>query len=222
LAFIAYISPEYDPAYTTPLATLTAPVSIAPLLGSPVCQTIFPCGVPSRLQFSDQRCEVHRLEFRTASYRRAGPQPRKQPAHQPEAVLNLEHYLDVLERKPGAMAGSTPLEQSRAAGRWPECLDAIWRKLETRHGRSGGTREMISLVRAGLSDGWQRLIGAVEEALRLGITDAAAVVHILRMPDGEERRRHALKLAEELKAFERPMPVMDEYDQLLSDGGAIK
>jgi len=120
------------------------------------------------------------------------------------------------------MAGSTPLEQSRAAGRWPECLDAIWRKLETRHGRSGGTREMISLVRAGLSDGWQRLIGAVEEALRLGITDAAAVVHILRMPDGEERRRHALKLAEELKAFERPMPVMDEYDQLLSDGGAIK
>jgi hypothetical protein len=31
----------------------------------------------------------------------------------------------------GAVAGS---------GRWPECLDAIWRKLETRHGRSGGTR----------------------------------------------------------------------------------
>jgi transposase len=137
-------------------------------------------------------------------------------------LLNLEHYLDVLERKPGAMAGSTPLEQWRAAGRWPECLDAIWRKLETRHGRSGGTREMISLVRAGLSDGWPRLIGAVEEALRLGITDAAAVVHILRMPDAEERRRHAVHLAEELREFERPMPVMDEYDQLLSDGGAIQ
>ena len=137
-------------------------------------------------------------------------------------LLKLEHYLDVLERKPGAMAGSTPLEQWRAAGRWPECLDAIWRKLETRHGRSGGTREMISLVRTGLSDGWQRLIGAVEEALRLGVTDAAAVVHILRMPDAEDRRRHALHLAEELAQFERPMPAMDEYDQLLSDTGVIQ
>ena len=137
-------------------------------------------------------------------------------------MLNLEYYLDVLERKPGAMAGSTPLAQWRAAGRWPECLDAIWRKLETRHGRSGGTREMIALVRAGLSDGWQRLIGAVEEALRLGVTDAAAVVHILRMPDAEDRRRHALDLAEELAQFERPVPVMDEYDQLLSDTKVIQ
>ncbi len=106
-------------------------------------------------------------------------------------ILNLEHYLDVLEKKPGAMAGSTPLEQWRQAGRWPECLDRIWKKLEQRHGRSGGTREMISLVRAGLNDGWDRLIAAVQEALRLGVTDAAAVMHILRMPDAEERRRYA-------------------------------
>ena len=49
-------------------------------------------------------------------------------------ILNLEHYLDVLEKKPGAMAGSTPLQQWRQAGRWPECLDRIWRQLEQRHG----------------------------------------------------------------------------------------
>jgi transposase len=137
-------------------------------------------------------------------------------------LLNLEHYLDVLEKKPGAMAGSTPLQQWRAAGRWPECLDAMWRKLETRHGRSGGTREMIALVRAGLSDGWDRLTRAVEEALRLGVTDAAAVMHILRMPDPEDRRRYALRLAEELAEFERPLPVMDEYDLLLGDTGVIQ
>jgi len=137
-------------------------------------------------------------------------------------LLNLEHYLDVLEKKPGAMAGSTPLQQWRAAGRWPECLDTIWKRLEARHGKSRGTREMISLVRAGLSSGWDRLIGAVEEALRLGVTDAAAVEHILRMPDPEDRRRHALQLAEELAQFERPMPVMDEYDQLLGDPGVIQ
>jgi transposase len=137
-------------------------------------------------------------------------------------LLNLEHYLDVLEKKPGAMAGSTPLAQWRAAGRWPECLDAIWGKLETRHGKSGGTREMIALVRVGLSDGWEKLIRAVEEALRLGVTDAAAVMHILRMPDPEERRRYAIRLAEELAEFERPLPVMDEYDLLLGDAGVTQ
>jgi transposase len=69
-------------------------------------------------------------------------------------ILNLEHYLDVLEKKPGAMANSTPLAQWRQAGRWPECLDRIWNQLEERHGKSGGTREMITLVRAGSASGW--------------------------------------------------------------------
>jgi hypothetical protein len=137
-------------------------------------------------------------------------------------LLDLEHYLDVLEKKPGAMAGSTPLQQWRVAGRWPESLDTIWRKLESRHGRSAGTREMISLVRVGLTEGWDRLVRAVEEALRLGVTDAAAVIHILRMPDAEDRRRYALQLAVELAEFERPLPVMDEYDQLLGDSGVIQ
>jgi transposase len=131
-------------------------------------------------------------------------------------ILNLEHYLDVLEKKPGAMAGSTPLQQWRQAGRWPACLDRIWLELEQRHGRSVGTREMIMLVRAGSGDGWDRLIAAVEEALRLGLSDAAAVLHLLHMPDPEKRRQYAVALAEDLLQFERPMPVMDEYDLLLT------
>ena len=138
-------------------------------------------------------------------------------------ILDLEHYLDVLERKPGAMKGSTPLQQWRQAGRWPACLDAIWRELEQRHGKSKGTREMIALVRAGSSDGWDKLIAAVKEALRLGISDAAAVMHLLRMPDPEQRRQYAVALAEELLQFERPMPVMDNYDLLLANTtGAIQ
>lgn len=138
-------------------------------------------------------------------------------------ILDLEHYLDVLEKKPGAMAGSTPLQQWRQAGRWPACLDTIWRELERRHGKSQGTREMISLVRAGSMDGWDKLIVAVEEALRLGISDSAAVLHLLRMPDPQQRREYAVALAEDLLQFERPMPVMDNYDLLLSKTtGAIQ
>jgi transposase len=137
-------------------------------------------------------------------------------------ILNLEHYLDVLEKKPGAMAGSTPLEQWRQAGRWPECLDRMWKKLEERYGKSGGTREMIGLVRAGLGSGWDRLIRAVEEALQLGVTDAAAVLHIMNMPDAEQRRRYQLELSEELAQFERPQPAMEEYDLLLRGKGVIQ
>jgi hypothetical protein len=82
---------------------------------------------------------------------------------------------------------------------------------------------MISLIRAGSSDGWDKLIAAVEEALRLGISDAAAVLHLLRMPDPEQRRQYAVALAEELLPFERPMPVMDDYDLLLTHTtGAIQ
>jgi hypothetical protein len=67
------------------------------------------------------------------------------------------------------------------------------------------------------------LIVAVEEALRLGIGDAAAVLHLLRMPDPEQRRQHEIALAEELQVFERPMPTMDNYDLLLANTtGAIQ
>ena len=131
--------------------------------------------------------------------------------------LNLEHYLAVLERKPGAMAGSTPLAQWRAAGRWPACLDTLWRQLEERHGKSAGTRAMITLVRAGLGAGWSRLIGAVDEALHLGVSDEAAVLHLFRLPPAEGRLHPALVLAEELTSFERPLFVMDNYDLLLAD-----
>ena len=72
-------------------------------------------------------------------------------------------------------------------------------------------------MRAGAGKGWDQLIAAVEEVLRLGVTDAAAVLHILNMPDPEQRRQYALDLADELAQFERPMPVMDDYDLLLAD-----
>src|SRR5271170_387261 len=60
-----------------------------------------------------------------------------------QQVLDLGHYLDVLERKPGALAGSTALAQWRQAGRWPESFDRLWQALNMRHGRQHGTRQII-------------------------------------------------------------------------------
>ena len=75
---------------------------------------------------------------------------------------------------------------------------------------------MIALVRAGLSQEWNKLIHAVEQALSLGVTNSAAIIHILQMPDPEQRRRYAITLAADLAQFERPQPVMDDYDLLLT------
>ena len=60
-----------------------------------------------------------------------------------EQVLDLEHDLDVLERKPGAPAGSSPLQQWRERGRWPESFDHLWQSLQERDGRSEGTRQVL-------------------------------------------------------------------------------
>ena len=70
-----------------------------------------------------------------------------------QKVLDLEHYLEALERKPGALAGSKPLEQWRRQGRWPASYDRLWAALNERQGRSQGTRDMIELLRLGPSHG---------------------------------------------------------------------
>jgi hypothetical protein len=88
-----------------------------------------------------------------------------------QRVLDLEHYLDVLERKPGALAGSSPLQQWRERGRWPESSDRLWRSLRERHGSPAGTWSMIELLVVGKREGWDRLRRAIEEALALGCTE---------------------------------------------------
>ncbi len=72
-----------------------------------------------------------------------------------QKVLNLEHYLDALAKKPGALAGSTPLEQWRAQGRWPESFDRFWGKLQQRRGKQDGTRAMMDVLLLGREHGYE-------------------------------------------------------------------
>ncbi len=41
-------------------------------------------------------------------------------------VLVLDHYLEVLGRKPGALPGATALVQARAAGMFTSAHEAFW------------------------------------------------------------------------------------------------
>jgi hypothetical protein len=132
-----------------------------------------------------------------------------------QQILDLEHYLEVLERKPGALAGSKPLEQWRKLGRWPASYDRFWGELIRRHGKPSGTRQMIGLLQLGKTKGYARLQSAVESALVLGCGDEAAVRHLIQAESENRPPRETLEVGW-LNRYERSLPVVNEYDQLLA------
>ena len=135
-----------------------------------------------------------------------------------QQILELEHYLDVLEKKPGALAGSKPLEQWRQAGRWPDSYDQLWGELTKRHGRQAGTRQMIEMLSLGKECGHERLREAVESAIHSGAHDLSAVRYLL-MARQEQLNPPTIEIGA-LERYERPLPMLHEYDQLLSVGVA--
>lgn len=143
-----------------------------------------------------------------------------------QQVLDLEHYLDVLAQKPGAFAGSKPLAQWRAEGRWTSAHDELWQKLQARHGAQAGTRLMIGVLQMGRSAGYERLLAAIQSALQMGVSDVAAVHYLLaqlaRGEEGEAPPVAPLALSEVKRAehYSRPVPTLTTYDQLLADASS--
>ena len=136
--------------------------------------------------------------------------------------LNLEHYLDALSRKPGALAGSMALEQCREQGRWPESFDRFWAKLEQRHGKHEGTRAMVDVLLLGRAHGFDRLRAVVEQALEMGVSDVAAIRYLVEF-DRLERRAPAEAIEVGwLVRYERPQPTLHEYDRLLRPAEVIQ
>jgi transposase len=131
-----------------------------------------------------------------------------------QEVLDLEHYLGALEHKPGALAHSKALAQYRKAGLWPESFDCFWAKLVERQGRSQGTREMIRLLEQIGVHGHKALCDAVNAAVASGSSDAATVLHLLKPETRAEHR--FLPLPGTGAGYERPLPTLDMYDQLLA------
>jgi Mu transposase, C-terminal domain len=133
-----------------------------------------------------------------------------------QQVLDLEHYLDVLERKPGALIGSKPLVAWRERGLWPQSYDRLLAELVDRHGKPSGTRQMIQVLSLIKPYGHSRVRAAVEQAIALGCADAAAVRHLVEAADLTHARDAIVEL-DTLSRFERPLPVMTDYDGLLSE-----
>lgn len=61
-------------------------------------------------------------------------------------VLLLDHYLEVLARKPGALPGATALVQARTAGTFTSAHDAFWALARKHAGNGGGTRLLVEVL----------------------------------------------------------------------------
>jgi hypothetical protein len=121
----------------------------------------------------------------------------------------------VLEQKPGALRGSKPLALWRAQGRWPESYDRLWELMSGRHGRQAGARSMVAVIRMGREFGHTKLEASVVEALELGCTDVAAIRHLLMSDQLQHAAQQTVEIGM-LSAYERPLPTMIEYNQLLT------
>lgn len=132
-----------------------------------------------------------------------------------QSILNLEHYLDALERKPGAMASSTPLQQWRKQGRWPKEYDIIWQMFIARKGKNPATLEMIELLQLAKKHGYNRLTEAIKVAIDEGCSDSAAIKHLMLSENKKEPEVLALDDLINLQQYERSTPSIIEYDLLM-------
>src|SRR5271165_5289162 len=61
-------------------------------------------------------------------------------------VLDLDHYLEILLRKPGALPGATALSQARATKVFTAEHEAFWAAARKARGDAAGTRALVEVL----------------------------------------------------------------------------
>jgi transposase len=128
----------------------------------------------------------------------------------------LDHYLDLLRRKPGALARSLALRQQRDRGDWPACFDELWDKIAERAGRQEAARQMVDVLLLCREHPLERVELAVRGALTAGAHDGKAVALLTRQ--AQRPAPAALDIDDKLAAIGSPPPDdLSGYDALRED-----
>lgn len=80
--------------------------------------------------------------------------------------LELDHYLEALVRKPGALPGATALDQARSAGKFTPVHDAWWQAACKAHGDAEGTRALIAVLLLHRHMVHEHVVAGIATALR--------------------------------------------------------
>ena len=97
--------------------------------------------------------------------------------------VQLDHYLEVLKTKPGALPGSTALARARESGAFTNAHEAFWAASRRVTGDADGTRELIDVLLLHRSMDAGDIQAGITAALGVGAVSADVVA--------VEARRHA-------------------------------
>jgi transposase len=143
--------------------------------------------------------------------------------HKYDHVLELDHYLEVLTRKPGAMAGATALVTARASGTFTPTHQRFWDKARRQLGDGAGTRALIGVLLLARTLPDAAVLAAMGTAITVGDYDPDHLSIAARANTALPAVTRALpeQLTNRVQHLpERQVPSLTGYDQLLSAGGA--
>lgn len=137
--------------------------------------------------------------------------------------LQLDHYLEVLARKPGALAGSTALAAARAGGGFTASHQRFWDAARKDLGDAAGTRALIGVLLLHRTQSTASLITAMDTAVTMRRYEADLVaVEARRLTQAPAPLPVALPdhAPPAARADRRPTPSLAAYDSLLTGVGA--
>ena len=136
-------------------------------------------------------------------------------AHRGAEILVLDHFLEVLSRKPGALPGAVALEQARASGSFSAAHERFWKRTRRKLGDREGTRALIEVLLLHRSLPFVAVHAALDAVERIASVDPALVaIEARRIADGGRERAVVERPA--LRRFDRPAPALAGYDALLA------
>src|SRR5579872_1038024 len=139
--------------------------------------------------------------------------------HKGTEDLVLDHYLEILVRKPGAMPGSTALAQARASGAFSEAHERFWAEARRKLGDGAGTRALIGVLLLQRRMPAEVVIEAMDAALAIGSVDPDIVAIEARRIGARRPPAPVVPIGTGARDV-RPAPRLDGYDALLTGSGS--
>jgi len=131
-----------------------------------------------------------------------------------EENLVLDHYLEVLAIKPGALPGATALARARAAGVFTATHQRFWDHARRHGGDRDGTKALVEVLLLHRALPAVAVIAGMQAALVVGKADPA-VVNIEARRAAEAAPAGVVPIGAGLSRYDRPAPDINHYDQLL-------
>jgi transposase len=131
-----------------------------------------------------------------------------------EENLVLDHYLEVLAIKPGALPGATALARARSGGAFSATHDRFWAQARRHLGDRAGTKALIEVLLLHRAMPAPAVVAGMAAALAVGQVDPA-VVAIEARRAAEGTPAPVVPIGVGLARFDRPPPDVSRYDQLL-------